>query len=218
MVQQKPNFNEDRAVNKPRSVNDDAVVLEPDPDPSFTKPKRVLTEAQRLAFLKGREKRMANIERKRQEKLEAESVTEEDDAASPPVASRVCSSPVKTATEQIHREPELDDAAGSASVNEEQTAKTIVAPIPEMPTLRRHANSDETATKIADLILSRMEAGLKRRTPEALTPPRPPKKPRGRPRVREIPIRELPSSDDDSSFSPSPPASSVPPQRVFNWM
>lgn len=37
-----------------------------------TKPKRVLTEAQRLAFLKGREKRMANIMKKREEKLEAE--------------------------------------------------------------------------------------------------------------------------------------------------
>jgi hypothetical protein len=36
------------------------------------KPKRVLTEAQRLAFLKGREKRMANIEKKRLEKLEAD--------------------------------------------------------------------------------------------------------------------------------------------------
>lgn len=36
------------------------------------KPKRVLTEAQRLAFLKGREKRMANIEKKRLEKLEVE--------------------------------------------------------------------------------------------------------------------------------------------------
>ena len=34
------------------------------------KPKRVLTEAQRLAFLKGREKRMANIEKKRLEKEE----------------------------------------------------------------------------------------------------------------------------------------------------
>lgn len=34
------------------------------------KPKRVLTEAQRLAFLKGREKRMANIEKKRLEKIE----------------------------------------------------------------------------------------------------------------------------------------------------
>lgn len=35
------------------------------------KPKRQLTEAQRLAFLKGREKRMANLEVKRQEKEEA---------------------------------------------------------------------------------------------------------------------------------------------------
>lgn len=35
------------------------------------KPKKVLTEAQRLAFLKGREKRMANLEKKRLEKLEA---------------------------------------------------------------------------------------------------------------------------------------------------
>jgi hypothetical protein len=40
------------------------------------KPKRVLTEAQRLAFMKGREKRLANLEKKRQEKLEAEGVTE----------------------------------------------------------------------------------------------------------------------------------------------
>lgn len=35
------------------------------------KPKRVLTEAQRLAFLKGRETRMANLEKKRLEKEEA---------------------------------------------------------------------------------------------------------------------------------------------------
>lgn len=34
------------------------------------KPKRVLTEAQRLAFLKGREKRMANIEKKKLEQQE----------------------------------------------------------------------------------------------------------------------------------------------------
>lgn len=40
------------------------------------KPKRQLTEAQRLAFLKGREKRMANLERKRQEKLEANKIVE----------------------------------------------------------------------------------------------------------------------------------------------
>jgi hypothetical protein len=42
-----------------------------------TKPKKVLSEAQRLAFLKGREKRMANIEKKRLEKLEADMASEE---------------------------------------------------------------------------------------------------------------------------------------------
>ncbi len=36
------------------------------------KPKRQLTEAQRLAFMKGREKRLANLAKKREEKLEAE--------------------------------------------------------------------------------------------------------------------------------------------------
>lgn len=45
--------------------------MEPEADAIVTeKPKRVLTEAQRLAFLKGREKRMANIEKKRLEKEE----------------------------------------------------------------------------------------------------------------------------------------------------
>lgn len=36
------------------------------------KPKRQLTEAQRLAFMKGREKRLANLAKRREEKLEAE--------------------------------------------------------------------------------------------------------------------------------------------------
>lgn len=59
------------------------------------KPKRVLTEAQRLAFLKGREKRMANIEKRRQEKLEMQKMMEEETAQlttesppSPPVLRR----------------------------------------------------------------------------------------------------------------------------------
>lgn len=52
------------------------VKTEPTTQPDPPKPKRVLTEAQRLAFMKGREKRLANLERKRQEKLEAEGVEE----------------------------------------------------------------------------------------------------------------------------------------------
>lgn len=41
----------------------------------------MLTEAQKLAFLKGREKRLANLEKKRQEKLEADQ--KKDDTKEP---------------------------------------------------------------------------------------------------------------------------------------
>lgn len=58
---------EQQSEIRKESTVPEKVIAEPPP-----KPKRVLTEAQRLAFLKGREKRMANIERKRQEKKEAE--------------------------------------------------------------------------------------------------------------------------------------------------
>ena len=51
-------------------------------DIAAPKPKKVLTEAQRLAFLKGREKRMANLEKKRLEKLEA--FQQESTPAPPP--------------------------------------------------------------------------------------------------------------------------------------
>lgn len=44
------------------------------------KPKRQLTEAQRLAFMKGREKRLANLAKKREEKL---SLKEEPIAPTP---------------------------------------------------------------------------------------------------------------------------------------
>lgn len=42
------------------------------------KPKRQLTEAQRLAFMKGREKRLANLAKKREEKLESERANSEN--------------------------------------------------------------------------------------------------------------------------------------------
>lgn len=46
-------------------------IEQPTPLPEI-KPKRQLTEAQKLAFEKGRAKRLANLEKKRQESIEAE--------------------------------------------------------------------------------------------------------------------------------------------------
>jgi hypothetical protein len=62
------------------------------------KPKRVLTEAQRLAFLKGREKRMANIEKRRLEKEEQKQVEAEPIPELPiPVLKRQVAEDVKPA-------------------------------------------------------------------------------------------------------------------------
>lgn len=48
-------------------------------EPEQKPKKRVLTEAQRLAFLKGREKRMLSIQKKKEEKQEAERLAKEEE-------------------------------------------------------------------------------------------------------------------------------------------
>lgn len=63
------------------------------------KPKRVLTEVQRLAFLKGRQKRMENIAKRKQEKLEKEAAAAA--AALSASSSESITMPESTATEGI---------------------------------------------------------------------------------------------------------------------
>lgn len=70
---------------------------------SIPKPKRELTEAQKLAFLKGREKRLANIEKKRLEKEEAAANTVAE--PEPEVIPKVVTPPPKIATPEIKPEP-----------------------------------------------------------------------------------------------------------------
>lgn len=78
------------------------------------KPKRVLTEAQRLAFLKGREKRMANIERRRLEKEEAAHM------------ENVPSTPVP--------EPSLEKDAPVGIDKPRAKSPEIISPPPQVPT------------------------------------------------------------------------------------
>lgn len=203
MVQIKQNFSEDRALPKARSVNEDAATSGGEQQ----KPKRVLTEAQRLAFLKGREKRMANLERKRQEKIEAEEKTAP--MAPPPLAEpKTKIEPPSQPEPQPETEPEVEPQSSTS------TSPELEEPVPSMPIVKRHANSDETAKKIADLILERME--MKRAAPVNTTPP--PKKARGRPRTKEVAVRGPESSEEESSPSPPPLPVFAPRQRVFNWM
>lgn len=84
------------------------------------KPKKVLTEAQRLAFLKGREKRMANIEKKR---LEKEEVKEMDMPPPLPVE-------VKVSAPAPEPEPEPEPSAAAPkevprTIDENKIADTV---------------------------------------------------------------------------------------------
>lgn len=144
-------------------------------DTENDKSKRVLTEAQRLAFLKGREKRMANIEKKRQERLEqndetnqpptpvAESKPKQPRRRTPkskdestiqaPIPIKASSTPI-TPAEDFDSDSDYDEIIKSNA-------------IPEMPILRRQTNHEDQAEKIANLVLER----LRKQDNNTSTPP-----------------------------------------------
>jgi len=87
-----------------------------------------LSEAQRLAFLKGREKRMANIEKKRLEKEEAATTQFQLPAAPPkPTKKSVKSKPIideqPANEESVKEEPVKEEAVKEEDVKEEIPVK-----------------------------------------------------------------------------------------------
>jgi len=100
------------------------------------KPKRQLTEAQRLAFLKGREKRLANIARKREEKLEMERAIETkpvDAPVSPPPLEKITERPAPTAIRTPDFNPdEIADKVASL-VHERIKSELPPPPPPKKP-------------------------------------------------------------------------------------
>jgi len=126
------------------------------PETPQTQPKRVLTEVQRLAFMKGREKRLANIERRKQEKLEEEQ---------------------------------------SAEAPEEHIPEHIPEPIKPL------FNEDEFATKIATIVMERLESKI--------VPPPTPVKPK-----RKYTKRVEPPPPPAPVQTPPPP----PVMKQFSWI
>lgn len=102
--------------------------------------KKVLTEAQRLAFLKGREKRMANIEKRRLEKEEQEQQTQAAETPTEPPASKT---PVKVvitpppAEEEVpaKRSRGFDDLFAKMVANE--VVQSIKSEMPPPPPPRK---------------------------------------------------------------------------------
>jgi hypothetical protein len=90
-----------------------------------SKPRRVLTEAQRLAFIKGREKRMANIEKKKQEKEAIHKEEHEDFAAK--IADMVLS---KIKTEPVPEKPKLVKRKYTRRIPESPEEEPVAPPPP----------------------------------------------------------------------------------------
>lgn len=112
------------------SVNEETVlipevetqeIVEPEIKQEFPKPKpkRQLTEAQRLAFIKGREKRLANLVRKRKEKEEEKLAAAISDSMESPTTTAPASSSDTTI------ESELTDASPMINTQHEEVAKKV---------------------------------------------------------------------------------------------
>lgn len=200
-------------------VNDDAYELNDEvgpPDLPAPKPKRVLTEAQRLAFMKGRQKMEMNRALKKQ-KLD---MMKEDIPEPPPKRARATKpkavadipatmappKPILARSKAIPDAPPVDDGLGDDVVD----VPELKQPYPYDP--------DETAKKIAQMVLDQIKATSVVEVPEgpvrkprARRPPNKPTRPASAPRARRV-----------ASPSPSPEAyshdDSTITQRSFNWM
>lgn len=191
-------------------------------DVENSKPKRVLTEVQRLAFLKGREKRMANIEKKRQEKIEQ---SEEIVAAAEPKPKAVRRRTVKSKKETTMEtpipvkpvEPPITPADDFESDNE--SVENYEA-LPEMPVLRRQTNKDQ-AEKIAEIILERIRKEEQEKA--SIQPPPAVKKSRKSSSVPRVAKKTRTVTRSRSQSEPVRPGEDDPypmriPERSFNWM
>lgn len=174
----------------------------PEGEPSETviKPKKVLTEAQRLAFLKGREKRQANILRKKEEIKEAEEVepTPEPQPEPDPEPEPDPDTDSEDDDDATEEPEEVDDPPIQPNKRPKKAAPTAIKPQTVNP-----SHLDPAA--IADLVFERMKM-LK--TPEkqveieAADPPK--RKYERKPRA--------PSSSPPRANAP------VPGQRIISWM
>lgn len=107
---------DDAVMETQTEVNDSVPVI----IPPTTKPKRQLTEAQRLAFIKGREKRLANIALRKEQKAAAAAAAKAAEDA--PVAM-----PKAPALEKVEEE----SLPAPAVDQHEQLAKAVATAVAE---------------------------------------------------------------------------------------
>lgn len=167
-------------------------------------PKKTLSEAQRLAFLKGREKRMANIEKKKLE--EQEKLTLEAKVFSPPPKPKL-KRQTKTRPETPMPEPQ-----SPKPVSDPTPVAKVVTPEKK----RSHSLSDEHIDDMVSKIMSKIDhslnGGLVDKLIASLQPVKnevepPPQKKTRKPRAK----KESKKKEDSVPSNP-------PPTNNFTWM
>lgn len=160
--------------------------------------KKQLTEAQRLAFLKGREKRMANIEKKRLEKEEAEAVV---DAPPKPKLKRQ----VNKIDPDPEPEPEPEPKVKSEPKPEpEPEPKDMVEPDIDSMVNKIMSRIDH---QLGDTLMDRFMNAMK----EQQAQPKPKRKSRSEEAAEKKPRKTKPKSKSEDNLVP-PIASS------FSWL
>jgi hypothetical protein len=166
-----------------------------------------LTEAQRLAFLKGREKRMANIEKKKMEKAELEAMSGEPLQDEP--------APEKP---KLVRKPRKTKIPVDVKIDMDMVKKEETAPVPDpdpepmkeeepfkepsvSANLPTFYDEDSIANKVVDMLLKK---GVGIHPPQAVEQVKiKPKKPRVvKPKTAEF----------------QSPAPSLPATSTFSWL
>lgn len=167
-----------------------------------------LTEAQRLAFLKGREKRMANIEKKKMEKAELEQLsgepfTQEPEPEPVPEKPKVTRKPRKTKIPvdvkvelEVVKEDTVPDSKPMPTVEEEPPLQEGVSekttPI---------FDEDAIANKVVDMLLKKGVGVHDQRV----------EKDQVKPKAKKSRV----TKSKPAEFQSPPPA---PPTSTFTWL
>ena len=169
------------------------------------KPKRVLTEAQRLAFMAGREKRMANIMKKKAEKEEAKEM--ELDVDSKPVS--VPDPPIPKLKIRVRKTP--DHPKKNLEPDLEREVETQPEELIEKP----EPNYDIDPDLIADRVIAKLQALHEFQTS---SPPAPKKKYTKKKAKISAPASTVSESSlQERNLDQSSPPRQTPPRVSYNW-
>jgi len=213
----------DTIVSSAPIVSDEAVV----------KPKRVLTEAQRLAFLKAREARARNIALRKEQKLAQEELAAAGEALLAPESADGGDALPSTVTERKPaakrpRKPKAVKVVLTQAPPPEEIISTppkdVSAPEPECPGAPvapepRYPHPEEYASMVADIIYKKLNA---EELPMEPPPPKPKVKRARAAKTRPVAIPEVEENIPEMSASmvheepASRPAASLA-TSVFHW-